>query len=129
MRWSDSWDRQRPSLLAELNGNRSPRKPSDRLPRTIRARQQEESSQHRQNGTAQERPPTESPSSRRVAQKPREQKTGDSNEPEQRAEKSETRAEGSPLKSLIPMARKLAAPSLIPRNARAAPSTGRAHNT
>ncbi|XP_076752745.1 uncharacterized protein LOC143424515 isoform X3 [Xylocopa sonorina] len=48
VRWSDSWDRHRPPLLGELNGNRSPRKSTDRIPRTIKSRQGDASS--RQNG-------------------------------------------------------------------------------
>ncbi|XP_076663733.1 uncharacterized protein LOC143366500 isoform X3 [Andrena cerasifolii] len=119
--WSDSWDRHRPTLLTELNGNRSPRKSTDRTPRTVRSRQEEAS--HRQNGHT-DKLPVESPLSRRTV-KPKDSKASESNDTEQR----ETKGEGSPTKSCIPTARKLATPTLISRSARAVTSTGRSHNT
>ncbi|XP_018394214.1 PREDICTED: myosin ID heavy chain-like [Cyphomyrmex costatus] len=39
--WSDSLDRQRPSLLSELNSAGSHRKPIERLPHTLRLRQEQ----------------------------------------------------------------------------------------
>lgn len=118
--WSDSWDRHRPTLLTELNGNRSPRKSTDRTPRTVRSRQE---ASHRQNGHT-DKLPVESPLSRRTV-KPKDSKSSESNDTEQR----ETKGEGSPTKSCIPTARKLATPTLISRSARAVTSTGRSHNT
>ncbi|XP_043263025.1 uncharacterized protein LOC122403531 isoform X2 [Colletes gigas] len=120
VRWSDSWDQHRPTLLTELNGNRSLRKVADRIPRTIRSRQEETS--HRQNGHT-DKLLIESPLSRKTL-KSKDSKSSESNDMEQR----EIKTEGSPTKSCIPTARKLATSTLIPRSARALTSTGRSHN-
>lgn len=120
-RWSDSWDRHRPQLLGELNGNRSPRKSIDRIPRTIKSRQEETS--HRQNGHT-DKLSVENPSTKRIV-KSKELKSIESND----AEQNEIKKEGSPVKSCIPTARKLTTSTLIPRSARAVTSTGRPHNT
>ncbi|CAK9807315.1 hypothetical protein ANTPLA_LOCUS5324 [Anthophora plagiata] len=121
VRWSDSWDRHHPSLLGELNGNRSPRKSTDRIPRTIKSRQEETS--HRQNGHT-EKLPIESSLNKRIVQS-KDSKYIESNETEQH----EIKSEASPTKSCIPTNRKLTTPTLIPRSARAVTSTGRSHNT
>ncbi|XP_060813100.1 uncharacterized protein LOC132905629 isoform X3 [Bombus pascuorum] len=121
VRWSDSGDRQRPPLLGELNGNRSPRKSTDRIPRTIKCRQEETS--HRQNGHT-DKLPAESPSNKKTI-KPKDTKSTESNDKEQH----DIKREENPVKSCIPTARKPATSTLIPRSARTLTSTGRPHNT
>ncbi|CAK9821570.1 hypothetical protein ANTRET_LOCUS277 [Anthophora retusa] len=121
VRWSDSWDRHHPPLLGELNGNRSLRKSTDRIPRTIKSRQEETS--HRQNGHT-EKLPMENSLNKRIVQS-KDSKYIESNETEQH----EIKSEASSTKSCIPTNRKLTTPTLIPRSARAVTSTGRSHNT
>ncbi|KOC64000.1 hypothetical protein WH47_02321, partial [Habropoda laboriosa] len=121
VRWSDSWDRHHPPLLGELNGNRSPRKSIDRIPRTIKSRQEETS--HRQNGHT-DKLPMESSLNKRIV-KSKDSKYIESNDTEQH----EMKSEGSPAKSCIPTNRKLTTPTQIPRSARVVTSTGRSHNT
>ncbi|KAK9307662.1 hypothetical protein QLX08_002074 [Tetragonisca angustula] len=120
VRWSDSWDRHRPSLLGELNGNRSPRKSTDRIPRTIKSRLEDTS--HRQTGNA-DKLPSESPSNKRTV-KSKDTKSTESNDKEQH----EVKREENFVKSCIPTARKFAT-TPIPRSARAVTSIGRPHNT
>ncbi|XP_017762503.1 PREDICTED: uncharacterized protein LOC108552458 isoform X3 [Eufriesea mexicana] len=120
VRWSDSWDPHRPPLLGELNGNRSPRKSTDRVSRTIKPRQEETS--YRQNGHT-DKLSADSPSSKRTV-KLKDLKSTESNDKEQH----EIKKEENPMKSCIPMARKLAT-TQIPRSAKAVTSTGRPHNT
>lgn len=120
-RWSDSGDRQRPPLLGELNGNRSPRKSTDRIPRTIKCRQEE--TLHRQNGHT-DKLPAESPSNKKTM-KPKDTKSSESNDKEQH----DIKREENPVKSCIPTARKPATSTLIPRSARTLTSTSRPHNT
>ncbi|XP_012149480.2 uncharacterized protein LOC100878688 isoform X2 [Megachile rotundata] len=122
MKWSDSWDQRRPTLLGEqLTSNRSPRKSTDRIPRTIKSRQEETS--HRQNGHI-DKLPTDSSSNGKLL-KLKESKSVESNSTEQH----EIKTEGSPTKSCIPTTRKLATPVLITRSSRAVTSTGRSHKT
>ena len=118
-RWSDSWDRHRPPLLGELNGNRSPRK-TDRIPRTIKSRLEDTS--HRQTGNT-DKLPAESPSNKRTV-KSKDTKSIESNDKEQH----EVKKEENLVKSCIPTPRKLATSTPI-RSARAVTSLGRPHNT
>ncbi|KOX75231.1 hypothetical protein WN51_13272 [Melipona quadrifasciata] len=121
VRWSDSSDRHRPSLLGELNGNRSPRKSTDRIPRTIKSRLEDTS--HRQTGNT-DKLPTESPSNKRIV-KSKDTKSTESNDKEQH----EVKREENLVKSCIPTARKFSTIP-IPRSARAVTSSiGRPHNT
>ncbi|XP_043785181.1 uncharacterized protein LOC122710950 isoform X3 [Apis laboriosa] len=119
VRWNESWDRHHPPLLGELNGNRSPRKSTDRIPRTIKSRQEE--TLHRQNGHTDKLPVDNLSSNKRIV-KSKDTKSTESNDKEQHETKREE-------KSCIPTARKLATSTLIPRSARALTSTGRPHNT
>ncbi|RLU16962.1 hypothetical protein DMN91_011031 [Ooceraea biroi] len=98
--WSDSSDRQRPSLLSELNSAGSPRKPIERLPHTLRLRQEQAPARR---GNAHTRrhsseSVTGSPRSKDCAKPP-----CDSNDMEQR----DAKIEGNTVKSLIPTPRKL----------------------
>lgn len=106
-------------MLGELNGNRSPRKSTDRIPRTIKSRQEE--TLHRQNGHTDKLPVDNLSSNKRIV-KSKDTKSTESNDKEQHETKREE-------KSCIPTARKLATSTLIPRSARALTSTGRPHNT
>lgn len=119
VRWNESWDRHHPPLLGELNGNRSPRKSTDRIPRTIKSRQEE--TLHRQNGHTDKLPVDNLSSNKRII-KSKDSKSTESNDKEQHETKREE-------KSCIPTPRKLATSTLIPRSARALTSTGRPHNT
>ncbi|XP_017888425.1 uncharacterized protein LOC108629948 isoform X4 [Ceratina calcarata] len=119
--WSNSWDRHRSPLLGELNGNRSSRKSTDRIPRTIKFRQEEGG--HRQNGLA-DRPSAESSTSKRTV-KSKDSRIAESSD---NAERNEIKREEGVAKSSIPTAKKITTSTLIPRSARAVTSTGRSHN-
>ncbi|XP_012217000.2 serine-rich adhesin for platelets isoform X3 [Linepithema humile] len=99
--WSDSLDRQRPSLLSEFNSVGSHRKPTERLPHTLRLRQ-ERTPTRRANAHAR-RHSSESVSGVSIKPKDCTKMPCDSNE----ADKCESKIEGSAVKSLIPMPRKL----------------------
>nr|XP_034186812.1 uncharacterized protein LOC117607338 isoform X3 [Osmia lignaria] len=123
IRWSDSWDQHRPTLLGEqLTSNRSLRKSTDRIPRTIKSRQEETS--HRRNGHI-DKSTVDSNSSNGKILKLKDSKSIESNGTEQ----NDIKTEGSPTKSCIPTSRKLATPVLITRSTRAVTSTGRSHKT
>ncbi|XP_011068455.1 PREDICTED: uncharacterized protein LOC105154549 isoform X2 [Acromyrmex echinatior] len=99
--WSDSLDRQRPSLLSELNSAGSHRKPIERLPHTLRLRQ-EQTPTRRINVHARRH------SSECVSGSPTKSKNCikspcDLND----AEQHDAKIEGNTVKSLIPTPRKL----------------------
>ncbi|XP_032665116.1 putative uncharacterized protein DDB_G0282129 isoform X3 [Odontomachus brunneus] len=96
--WSDSWDRQRPSLLTELNSAGSHRKPTERLPHTLKLRQEQTS---RRNNMHARRHSSESvPNSLKSKDCA---KLCDPND----AEQGDVKVEGNTIKSLIPTSRKL----------------------
>ncbi|XP_014474267.1 PREDICTED: uncharacterized protein LOC106744215 isoform X2 [Dinoponera quadriceps] len=98
--WSDSWDRQRPSLLCELNSAGSLRKPTERLPHTLRLRQ--EQTPRRSNVH------TRRHSSESVAGSPTKSKDcAKACEPNDAEQQCNAKVEGNTVKSLIPTPRKL----------------------
>ncbi|XP_071571213.1 uncharacterized protein [Temnothorax nylanderi] len=99
--WSDSSDRQRPSLLSELNSAGSHRKPIERLPHTLRLRQ-EQAPTRRVNAHSR-RHSSECVSGSPTKPKDYAKPPCDLNEAEQR----DTKIEGNTVKSLIPTPRKL----------------------
>ncbi|XP_029178814.1 ras guanine nucleotide exchange factor P isoform X3 [Nylanderia fulva] len=100
--WSDSSDRQRLSMLSELNSSGSHhRKPTERLPHTLRLRQEQTLTRGRVNAHAR-RHSSEALVSNSLI-KPKEV-ICDSNNAEQR---DATKVEGNTIKSLIPTPRKL----------------------
>ncbi|XP_039302467.1 uncharacterized protein LOC105205408 isoform X5 [Solenopsis invicta] len=101
VRWSDSSDRQRPSLLSELNSAGSHRKPIERLPHTLRLRQ-EHTPTRRVNAHAR-RHSSECVSGSSVKLKDCIKSPCDLNDTEQR----DAKIEGNTVKSLIPTPRKL----------------------
>lgn len=114
--WSDSWNRQRPPSLADINSSKNLRKPSDRSPRTARPRQDEQSI--RQNGLADKSSPDNQAGKQQRALKMREAVTG----------KSVDLNDLAKVKTSIPSPKKLTMPTQIPRAARAVSATGRSHN-
>ncbi|XP_071639874.1 uncharacterized protein [Temnothorax longispinosus] len=99
--WSDSSDRQRPSLLSELNSAGSHRKPIERLPHTLRLRQ--EQTPTRRVNSHSRRHSSECVSGSPTKPKDYAKPPCDLNEAEQR----DTKIEGNTVKSLIPTPRKL----------------------
>ncbi|XP_011869860.1 PREDICTED: putative uncharacterized protein DDB_G0277255 isoform X2 [Vollenhovia emeryi] len=99
--WSDSSDRQRPSLLSELNSTGSHRKPIERLPHTLRLRQ-EQTPIRRVNVHAR-RHSSECVSGSLSKPKDCVKQLCDLNDAEQR----DAKIEGNTVKSLIPTPRKL----------------------
>ncbi|XP_011686115.1 PREDICTED: putative mediator of RNA polymerase II transcription subunit 26 isoform X2 [Wasmannia auropunctata] len=99
--WSDSSDRQRPSLLSELNSAGSHRKPIERLPHTLRLRQ--EHTPTRRVSAHARRHSSECVSGSAVRPKDCAKSPCDMNDAEQR----DTKIEGNTVKSLIPTPRKL----------------------
>ncbi|EFN75288.1 hypothetical protein EAI_03111 [Harpegnathos saltator] len=97
--WSDSWDRQRPSLLSELNSAGSLRKPTERLPHTLRLRQEQTP---RRSSVHTRRHSSESVSSSLKSK----DSTKLSCEPND-MEQCDAKVEGNAVKSLIPTFRKL----------------------
>ncbi|XP_077279797.1 uncharacterized protein LOC143907124 isoform X3 [Temnothorax americanus] len=99
--WSDSSDRQRPLLLSELNSAGSHRKPIERLPHTLRLRQ--EHIPTRRVNAHSRRHSSECVSGSPTKPKDYAKPPCDLNEVEQR----DTKIEGNTVKSLIPTPRKL----------------------
>ncbi|XP_011638642.1 uncharacterized protein LOC105428190 isoform X3 [Pogonomyrmex barbatus] len=101
VRWSDSSDRQRPSLLSELNPAGSHRKPIERLPHTLRVRQEQIPS--RRVNVHARRHSSECVSGSPIKPKDCAKLPCDLNDAEQR----DVKIEGNTVKSLIPTPRKL----------------------
>ncbi|XP_043273690.1 uncharacterized protein [Venturia canescens] len=123
--WSDSWNRQRPPSLADINMTRNLRKPSDRSPRTSRPRPDETGS-IRHNGFT-DKSLAESLTVKRLV-KPRETIPSRSLDLNDFVKTSVSKAEITPTKTSIPSPKKLTTPTQIPRAARAVSATGRSHN-
>lgn len=100
--WSDSSDRQRLSMLSELNSAGSHRKPTERLPHTLRLRQ-EQTPTRRANAHARRHSSETLVSSSFIKSKDNAKSPCDSNDAEQR----DVKVEGNTIKSLIPTPRKL----------------------
>ncbi|XP_029668567.1 homeobox protein prospero isoform X3 [Formica exsecta] len=100
--WSDSSDRQRLSMLSELKSAGSPRKPTERLPHTLRLRQ-EQIPTRRTNAHARRHSSEALVSGSFTKPKDCAKSPCDSNDAEQR----DVKVEGNTIKSLIPTPRKL----------------------
>lgn len=100
--WSDSSDRQRFSMLSELNSAGSHRKPTERLPHTLRLRQ-EQTPIRRVNAHARRHSSETLVSGSFTKSKDTAKSPCDSNDAEQR----DVKVEGNTIKSLIPTPRKL----------------------
>ncbi|XP_072762390.1 uncharacterized protein [Anoplolepis gracilipes] len=100
--WSDSSDRQRLSMLSELNSAGSHRKPTERLPHTLRLRQGQTPTR-RANAHARRHSSETLVSGSFTKPKDRAKSPCDSNDVEQR----DAKVEGNTIKSLIPTPRKL----------------------
>ncbi|XP_036149602.1 uncharacterized protein LOC105837460 isoform X2 [Monomorium pharaonis] len=101
VRWSDSSDRQRPSLLSELNSTGNHRKPIERLPHTLRLRQ--EHTPTRRVNAHTRRHSSECVSGSLAKPKDCAKSPCDLKD----AEQHDAKIEGNTIKSLIPTPRKL----------------------